>query len=400
MENRNLWERLNLNSEKTESVIRNINQGHRTITDEEAEIYAVRGDDAIDRLIRKAFQSIDSGFISIDEIQDFSGYPFKQASDGELYELSKDIAENGMSTPVIVRRNRDLRYTYELIDGHRRIRALRMAGQDAAEAYIIECNDDMASLIMCENNLSSRRGFSTSELARVYDMELEALKRLHRKASKADKPVNVKLSENTTRALMAHRHGLSAVNLSRIIRINHLIPELGKAVDDKRIAFNAGVALTHLNEEEQQIVWKLLDSGCHISLKGANQLRKNAKSRLTPMNESEIRMLLSEPEKEAINTDEIICHDFNMEEEADGIRHGMRISRSTPSDNSMEAKRTADNVEERKYEIFMQACEAAWKRLVTIGEAPIDEIDVNDEKIKEIAERIVSSFTRTDKDIF
>lgn len=389
MGNKDLWNRLNSNSAKTESVILGMNQANRTITGDEADIFAVRGDDAIDYMIRAAFQTIDLGFVKIDEIQKFKNYPFKTDEPDELAELESDILKNGLKTPVIVRPVRNSQYNYEMIDGQRRADILKKAGKTDIEAYIINCNDDMAALIMCENNLNVRMGLLMSELAGIYGIELDALKRLQRKSSKIDKPINMKLSENTTRALVAQRHGLSAVNLSRIIRINLLNEELQQAVDEKRVPFNVGVALTHLSGEEQQIVWKLLDSGCHISLEDANRLKKRAKSQLTAMSEAEIREILGFgeirineelEEKKAVGETDSVC----------GICGESEVAEYTGDKKDSESVKN-ETVRKPK-DIFMEVCGVAWSMLEESGNA-LAAAELGTDEIEKMAHRIAEIFS-------
>ncbi|MCI8283919.1 MAG: ParB N-terminal domain-containing protein [Firmicutes bacterium] len=388
MGNKDLWDRLNSNSAKTESVILGMNQANRTITGDEADIFAVRGDDAIDYMIRAAFQTIDLGLVKIDEIQKFKNYPFSADVPEEIADLEADILNNGLKTPVIIRPARNSEFEYEMIDGHRRADIFKKAGKTDIEAYIINCNDDMAALIMCENNLSARKGLLTSELARVYGIELEALKRLQRKNLKIDKPVNLKLSENTTRALVAQRHGLSAVNLSRMIRITFLNEELRQAVDEKRVAFNVGVALTHLSGEEQQIVRKLLDSGCRISLDDANRLKKRAKSQLTAMSEAEIR--------EILDFREIHINEESGEKKAEGETDSVcgicgESEAAEYTGDKKDSKSVKNETGGKPRDIFMEVCGLAWDRLEESGNIPTD-AQLGEDKREKIARKIAEMF--------
>lgn len=236
--------------------------------------------------------------VKISTIQSYRDYPFELGTPDELDELAEDISKNGLERPVILRKIMDPKYDYEMIDGHRRAYALKKKGEAFVKSYILDCDSDMAAVIMCENNLSTRRGLLFSEQAAVYGMDLDALKRIIRKRSTDDKAAgaaagaDTELPENTTRAMLAKRYGLSAVNLSRFVRLTYLTSDLQSAVDEQRISFNAGVALSHLSEEEQEIVYKMLDAGTHLSLKAAEALKKEAKKRLTPMDAGEIGAVL------------------------------------------------------------------------------------------------------------
>lgn len=258
---------------------------------------AAGGKDPVSEIIRSAFRTVETGKIDVNRIQSFSDYPFDVENGEAMTLLAEDIRKNGMESPVIVRKIMDPRYDYEMLDGHRRAYALKKTGAALADAYILDCDDQTAAVILCESNLQVRKDLRLSEAARVYGMELEALKRIFRmrEASAQGKSHEKKNSgEKTTRALLAGRHGLSAVNLSRIIRLRLLSPQLQQAADNKKIPFNVAVALTHLGEEEQALVLDFLNRGGTLSLKSAEELKKAARHRLVPLSREEMEQILGD----------------------------------------------------------------------------------------------------------
>ena len=294
MENNSLWDRIKSQSQKTETVIRSL-KGSPEPENFHPDIPAGNAEkqDFVDKVISRVFSGVTLGNIDISRVQSYRDYPFEVENGKEMTRLADDIKKNGMELPVLVRKIKDPRYDYEMLDGHRRAYALKKLGTGLAAAYIFDCSDEEAAVVLCESNLSSRSGMKLSEQAAVYGMELEALKKLVRREGNGDAaPGGRTGGENTTRAMLAGRHGLSPVNMSRIIRLSLLEEDLLKSVDEKKLPFNVAVALTHLSPEEQRTVYKYINRGLHLSLNAASRLKKEAQARLEPMSEEDILRLL------------------------------------------------------------------------------------------------------------
>ena len=63
--------------------------------------------------------------INVRDIYPFENHPFKVLDDEKMEELIESIKEYGILTPVIVRKDRD--DLYQMISGHRRLRAAKKA---------------------------------------------------------------------------------------------------------------------------------------------------------------------------------------------------------------------------------------------------------------------------------
>lgn len=97
--------------------------------------------------------------------------------DEDLSRLAKDIEEKGLLNPLTVRQNQNGKY--ELIAGHRRYKALTIAGFKEAECNVIDSDLD-ATLVMIAENVQ-RKQMSAWEL---YDIT-EKLKRERHLTNKA-----------------------------------------------------------------------------------------------------------------------------------------------------------------------------------------------------------------------
>lgn len=192
--------------------------------------------------------------IKIKEIDNFPNHPYKVIEDDYFINLKNSISENGLLTPLIVRRKENGRY--ELISGHRRKLAMEMLGIPEAEVIIKELTDDEAIVEMVDSNLQ-REKILPSEKAFSYRMKLEALNHQGKN-----------ISPKGTKSHSVESINDSKTQIYRYIRLTYLIPELLKLVDDtvlkdKRNNLTMGikpaVELSYLTKEEQEIVYLLIE---------------------------------------------------------------------------------------------------------------------------------------------
>ena len=78
--------------------------------------------------------------IKIDDIDPFKNHPYRVENDESLIQLQESISNNGLLNPIIVRKKDNGRY--EMISGHRRMKALELNGKTEIDAYIKELSDD------------------------------------------------------------------------------------------------------------------------------------------------------------------------------------------------------------------------------------------------------------------
>lgn len=87
--------------------------------------------------------------ISLDEIDPFPDHPFKVRDDEDMMSLVESVRVNGVLTPATVRKKEDGRY--EVLSGHRRLRACRLAGKQALRCEVVDMNRDEATIFMVES---------------------------------------------------------------------------------------------------------------------------------------------------------------------------------------------------------------------------------------------------------
>ena len=187
--------------------------------------------------------------IPLSEIDDFPDHPFKVKLDEDMDQLVQSIKERGIITPVTLRPKEDGRY--EIVSGHRRMKACELAGFDTVKAEVREMTRDEAIILMVESNLQ-RSIILPSEKAFSYKMRLEAMKRqAGRPSQNNSSPVGIDLRGKQSLDVLGEEVGDSRNQIHRYIRLTELIPELLDLVDEGRIAFRPAVELSYLQKEEQ-----------------------------------------------------------------------------------------------------------------------------------------------------
>lgn len=209
--------------------------------------------------------------VPLDQIDDFPDHPFQVRLDEDMDLLVESIKENGLLTPVKLRKKEDGRY--EIISGHRRRKACELAGRDTLTAEVLEVDRDTAVIMMVDSNLQ-RSNILPSEKAKSYKMKMDALKRQGQRTDLTLSQVGTKFHSDN---IIATESGDSRNQVWRYIRLNELTPSLLQMVDDRKIAFTPAVELTYLTAEQQQTLCESIESqACTPSLSQAQKMKRFA----------------------------------------------------------------------------------------------------------------------------
>ena len=209
--------------------------------------------------------------IPIDALHPFTNHPFKVLDDEAMTRTVESIAQYGVLAPLIARPRPE--GGYEIISGHRRQYAAKLAGLDTLPVIVRNMDDDAAVLLMVDSNLQ-RENILPSERAFAYKMKLEALKNQGARSDLTSCQVGTKFRADES---LAEDSGESARNVQRFIRLTNLIPELLDMVDEKKIAFNPAVELSYLDESQQRDFLEAMEDTQNApSLSQAQQLKKMA----------------------------------------------------------------------------------------------------------------------------
>ena len=209
--------------------------------------------------------------IPIDALRPFTNHPFKVLDDEAMTRTVESIAQYGVLAPLIVR-PRPGGDGYEIISGHRRQYAAKLAGLDTLPVIVRQMSDDAAVILMVDSNLQ-REHILPSERAFAYKMKLDAIKNQGARSDLTSTQVAQKLSVEK----VGDDAGVSKDTIRRFIRLTNLIPELLDMVDEKKIAFNPAVELSYLDESQQRDFLEAMEDTQNApSLSQAQQLKKMA----------------------------------------------------------------------------------------------------------------------------
>ena len=210
--------------------------------------------------------------IPIDALHPFTNHPFKVLDDEAMTRTVESIAQYGVLAPLIARPRPE--GGYEIISGHRRQYAAKLAGLDTLPVIVRNMDDDAAVILMVDSNLQ-REHILPSERALAYKMKLDAMRRTSGRPSKENSRQLVGNFE--TADVVGKESGESGRQVQRFIRLTNLVPELLDMVDEKKIAFNPAVELSYLDESQQRDFLEAMEDTQNApSLSQAQQLKKMA----------------------------------------------------------------------------------------------------------------------------
>ena len=210
--------------------------------------------------------------IPIDALHPFTNHPFKVLDDEAMTRTVESIAQYGVLAPLIARPRPD-GDGYEIISGHRRQYAAKLAGLDTLPVIVRQMSDDAAVILMVDSNLQ-REHILPSERALAYKMKLEAIKNQGARSDLTSTQLVSKLRSNEQ---LGAENNQSRETVRRFIRLTNLIPELLDMVDEKKLAFNPAVELSYLDESQQRDFLEAMDGTQNApSVSQAQQLKKMA----------------------------------------------------------------------------------------------------------------------------
>lgn len=263
--------------------------------------------DAVDFLIDDANEhSVPE--ISIRDIKEFSDHPFHLYEGQRLEDMVESIKANGVLTPVIIRSLGPSQY--EMLAGHNRMNAAKMAGLNTIPAIIKEnLTDEEAYIYVIETNLMQRsfNDLYPSEKAAVLAVQHD---KVSSQGKRTDILKEIKALENgevtdieevitDSRGRLAKEYGLSGRTVARLLRINKLTDDWKLDVDNEKIGLMTGVEISYITKKLQKHLYKeCTDLSKKLSLKDAQELKILHKS--GELNETLLTKFLIDKEKKKI----------------------------------------------------------------------------------------------------
>ena len=234
--------------------------------------------------------------LSIDEIHEFKNHPFKVRQDEEMIKLTESVTENGILLPTLVRPS-PCGKGYEMVSGHRRMKAAEMNGLDKVPAIVRDLTDEQATIIMVDSNIQ-RETILPTERGFAYKMKLEAMNRQAGRPKENGSQVGNHLKGKKSIMILADEIGESKNQIHRYIRLTELIEPLrdmvdGLREDKKKIALNPAVELSYLSKENQQFVVKYIEE-LDLTPSHAQAIRLKELSKINRLDENVIYSILTE----------------------------------------------------------------------------------------------------------
>jgi len=215
--------------------------------------------------------------MDIKELKPYAEQPFKVLLDNSMDELCASIEQYGVLSPIIVRPHSE--GGYEVLSGHRRVKACELLGIEEVPVVVKELDDDTAAILLVDSNLQ-RENILPSEKAFAYKLKLEAMKR------KAGRPPKENVGQivpdllgKRSTEIVGEKYGDSYKQVQRYIRLTNLIDPLLEMIDKNEMAMSAGVELSYLGSRDQAKVYKIVErESTAPSIAQAAKLRKTAEN--------------------------------------------------------------------------------------------------------------------------
>ena len=225
--------------------------------------------------------------IPISSIQSFRNHPFKVMDDDRMKELVQSVKDNGILNPVLVRPA--AQDGFEMISGHRRMHAAKLAGLTAVPAIIKEMTDDEAVIAMVDSNMQ-REEILPSERAFSLKMKMDAMRRqgkrtdLSQAETKSESVKNPgttcgtqfpKLEdENRSREQIGKESGISGRQVQKYIRLTELTEDLLNLVDQKKLPIVLAVEISRFSVELQRSLYSYIQKNGMINKTQLDALKK------------------------------------------------------------------------------------------------------------------------------
>ena len=191
--------------------------------------------------------------MKVANIRPFEGHPFAVRDNKDMWDLVDSIKKFGVLEPVMVIPHKD--GGYEMVSGHRRMRACQLAGIENIPVIVRNLDRDEAIISMVDSNLK-REEISPMEKARAYQMKTDAMKRKMGRRTKEEIAQDEALGIKRMNAdeELAQQVGESPATIQRYKTLNKLVPELQDLVDEGKIPVNTGADIAQMKPKEQKVL--------------------------------------------------------------------------------------------------------------------------------------------------
>ena len=235
--------------------------------------------------------------IPVEKIRPFEGHPYKVLDNDEMNTLIESIQQKGVISPIVVRPLENTEDEYEIISGHRRLRASVKAGLETVPALIYAVSRDEAAIMLVDSNLH-REHILPSEKAFALKLKMDAMSRQGQRTDLTSTQVGRKLE---TAEIIGEQINESKNTVRRYIRLTYLIPELLEMMDEDKIALSVGVELSFLDEQLQYDLLRIIEEQeCTPSYSQAWHMHRDFNSGTLTAESIEDRLMAEKPNQKAM----------------------------------------------------------------------------------------------------
>ena len=196
-------------------------------------------------------------YLKLSDLHAFKNHPFQVRNDEEMRAMVSSVKDKGVTQPAIVRPRED--GGYEIVSGHRRQKASELAGYADMPCIIRNLTDEQAITQMVEDNTNQRENILPSERAKALKMQLEAIKHQGAKNFTSGQ-IDPKDAGKRSNEIVAERNKMAVKQVQRYIRLNELVPDLMKLMDEKKLGFTTAVELSYVGKKNQNYIAVAIDS--------------------------------------------------------------------------------------------------------------------------------------------
>ena len=195
-------------------------------------------------------------YLKLSDLHAFKNHPFQVRNDEEMRAMVSSVKDKGVTQPAIVRPRED--GGYEIVSGHRRRKASELAGFTDMPCIVRNLTDEQAITQMVEDNTNQRENILPSERAKALKMQLEAIK--HQGARDISGQIDPKDAGKRSNEIVAERNKMTVKQVQRYIKLNDLVSDLTKMMDEGKIKFTPAVELSYIKPKNQRYIAVAIES--------------------------------------------------------------------------------------------------------------------------------------------
>ena len=191
--------------------------------------------------------------LPVDKLRPFftTDIGFHPYSPEKLRAFAQQLLEQGLLERIIVRSIPDSD-EYEILAGHNRTAAWRMAGHDTIPAEVVAANDARAIIIATATNLLRRQELTIIERGKAYKAMLEAKRRQGERTDLGTSGEN--RQKFLTREIVAYFLGVTEYETRKAVKLARLIPPLADILenDPRHLPLSCADMIADYDEASQE----------------------------------------------------------------------------------------------------------------------------------------------------